>query len=159
MDCCDSSRCPCAKRFPPTPNDTRPCSRNFINSLSFREKLLSEPDHHRRLARPSDSKIPHADNFCFQALLLEPTVRVKPNARADSSTIQNRKRPEKHSQRLGSVHHRPPARHTAISVTARSVAPRELATNWRAASLIFFMRSGLRNNSIQATPASSGLST
>src|SRR5882757_10994448 len=103
----------------------------YPNSLPFREKLLSEPDHHGRLARPSDSKIPHADNFCFQALLLEPTVRVQPSARADSSTIQNRKRPEKDSQRLRSVHRPPPSRHPAISATARSVAPRELATNWR----------------------------
>src|SRR5258708_6652563 len=76
----------------------------YRNSLPFREKLLSEPDHHGRLARTSDSKIPHADNLCFQALSLQPTVRVEPNAKADSSTIQSRKWPEKHSQRLRSVH-------------------------------------------------------
>src|SRR6266853_1278893 len=101
----------------------------------------------------------HQLDFITSSVYAAVATTQYPNARAASNTIQNRKRPEKHSQRLWSVHHRPPSRHTAISAAARSVAPRELATNWRAASLIFFMRSGLRNNSIQATPSSSGLST
>src|SRR5216684_2859126 len=106
----------------------------YRNSLPFREKLLSEPDNHRRFPCASDCKIPHADDLCFQSFLLQPTVRVEPNAQADSSTIQSRKWPEKRSQRLRSVHHPPPSRRPAISATARSVAPREPATNWRAVS-------------------------
>ena len=131
----------------------------YRNLFPFREKLLSEPDYHRRLPRASDGKIPHADDPSFQPLLLQPTVCVKPDAHADAGTIQDRKRPKKRSQQRPSVHRPAPSRRAAISATARSVAPRESVTNWRAVSPIFFMRSGLRNSSIQATPASSGLST
>src|SRR6266446_6263353 len=83
----------------------------YRNAFPFREKLLSEPDHHGRLARPSNSEIPHADDLCFQSFLLQPAVRVEPNAHADSSTIQNRKRPEKQSQQRRRVHRPSPSRH------------------------------------------------
>src|SRR5260370_31983681 len=72
----------------------------YRNSLPFREKLLSEPDNHRRFPCASDSKIPHADYLCFQSFLLQPTVRVEPNAKTNSTTIQSRKWPEQRSQRL-----------------------------------------------------------
>src|SRR5260370_31081873 len=47
----------------------------YRHSLPFREKLFSEPDHHGRLPRASDSKIPNADDRAFQPLLPQPTMR------------------------------------------------------------------------------------
>src|SRR2546426_5250194 len=129
------------------------------NALSFREKLFSEPDHHGRLASSSDGEIAHTDDCSFQPLLLQPTMRVEPSPRANGDAIHQRQRPKKRSQQRPSVHRPPPSRRAAISATARSVAPRESVTNSRSVSPSFFMRSGLRNSSIQATPASSGLST
>src|SRR2546428_10038815 len=129
------------------------------NALSFREKLFSEPDHHGRLASSSDGEIAHTDDCSFQPLLLQPTMRVEPSPRANGDAIHQRQRPKKHPQQGGKIHRPAPSRRFAISATARAVAPRESATKWRAVSPIFFMRSGSRNNSIQATPAASLLSS
>src|SRR5882724_11544776 len=117
------------------------------DALPFREKLLSEPDHRGCLAGAADGKIAHADDRSFQPLLLQPAVRVEPNPHADNDTIQHGQRPKKRPQKRRNVHRPTPSRCLAISAATRSVAPRESATNWRAVSLIFFMRSGSRNNS------------
>src|SRR5205814_7636927 len=64
------------------------------HALSFRKKLLSEPDHHGRFAGAPDGKIAHADDRSFQPPLSQPTLRVEPSPYAHDSTIRHRQRPE-----------------------------------------------------------------
>ena len=80
-------------------------------------------------------------------------------APANIQSIQFRKGPEDNSQAARQIHRVASPRYLEISARARSVAPRLLSTKCFAFSPIFWRRSGLRSNSIQATPASSGLST
>jgi hypothetical protein len=58
------------------------------NTLAISEKFLGEPNHHGRFAGAANRQIPDADDNPIQAFLLEPSVGIKPNTRADSDTIQ-----------------------------------------------------------------------
>src|SRR5690242_14717099 len=129
------------------------------NPLPFRKKLLCEPDHHWSLARAPNGEIPDTNDCAFQAFLFEPSFLVHPNTRSSRGAINQRKWPKESAQNRVKVHRPAPFKWTAIFASARLVAPRLLSTRFRAFSLISFMRCGLRNSSIHATPTSSGLST
>src|SRR5258708_9166954 len=73
--------------------------------------------------------------------------------------VHLRKEPEDDSEYARQIHRAELPRYLEISARARSVAPRLLSTKCFAFSPILWRRSGLRSSSIQATPASSGLST
>src|ERR1700680_2792154 len=131
------------------------------DTLPFREKFSREPQNHGRLAGATDSQIANANHLAAQTPRLQPTLLIKPGAHTNVTAIHNRKRPEQDSHQKRKIHpfsRAAPSRCRAISAMARSVAPRLLSTSLRAVSPIRAARSGLRMNSIQATPASSGLS-
>src|SRR5229473_3878207 len=127
--------------------------------LSFGQKFVREPNHHGSLARAPNRHVPHADDNPFQPFLFEPAIHVHPRAKARDRSVYQRKRPEHNSQRARHVHRAAPPKCLAICASARCVAPRLLSTSAFAFSPILRWRSGSRNNSIHATPASSGLST
>src|SRR5437660_12752628 len=64
------------------------------HALSFRKKLLSEPDHHGRFAGAPDGKIANADDRSFQPLLPQPALRVEPSPHAHDSAVHHRQWPE-----------------------------------------------------------------
>src|SRR5262249_11544411 len=107
----------------------------------------------------------------MQTLRFEPSLFVEPCAKADHFPVKYRKGVKQGSDKRGKIHALPPIvlrllsrRETGpkcldISAMARSVAPRLPSTRFLAFSPTFFIRSGLRKTSLQATPTSSGLST
>src|SRR5215472_17746280 len=129
------------------------------HSLPFRKEFFSEPDHHGSLAGPSNGKVPNTNDRPLQTSLLEPSLLVHPDAHSHGTAIEKGEWPKESAQKRVNVHCPAPFKRTAIFSSARLVAPRLLSTRFRAFSLISFMRCGLRNNSIHATPTSSGLST
>jgi hypothetical protein len=68
------------------------------NTLSISEKFLGEPNHHGCFARAANGQIPDADDSRFEAFLLEPSVGIQPNTRANSDTIEQRERPQQSPQ-------------------------------------------------------------
>ena len=94
----------------------------------------------------------------LQPLLLEQAL-VQPFAQSRCRSVNQRDWPQGDGERPRNVHRAAPSRYFAISARARAVAPRLSSTRRFAVSPIWRFRSGSRNNSIHATPASSGLST
>src|SRR4029077_8806436 len=129
------------------------------NMLTFSKKSLGQPNHHRRFPSASYGEIPHTNDCAIEPLLLEPTPRIEPCTQPHQARVQNRKRPQQNASEQWQVHWARLPRNLDISARTRSVAPRLLSTKCFALSPIFCRRSGSRSSSIQATPASSGLST
>src|SRR5229473_3195814 len=68
------------------------------DALLISEKFLREPNHHGCFASAANRQISDADHGCIQPFLLEPAVRIKPNARADPRAVKHGERPEQFPQ-------------------------------------------------------------